>query len=191
MQELAGATGTNPTRHGHCPTPTSQPCPPRREILPCHRAQLPTAPLVIPGYGVLPRFNPYPTNAQAQAAIPSSEQALPRSQTTMSAPGRILQHSTFPAPPQRGPTDVASTPSAASAPPRLSRPSLSDSERDRANKRRREQHTQERPYLREMVAAHAEQRQPQFSIPTNALGKVIGLKTKWHNSIRSMARNIL
>jgi hypothetical protein len=59
------------------------------------------------------------------------------------------------------------------------------------NKRRREQRALERPYLREMVNAHADQRQPKFPIPTNPEGKVIGLKTKWHNSVRSIARNVL
>jgi hypothetical protein len=42
-----------------------------------------------------------------------------------------------------------------------------------------------------MVNAHAEQRQPRISIPTDADGKVIGLKTKWHNSVRSIAKNLL
>jgi hypothetical protein len=42
-----------------------------------------------------------------------------------------------------------------------------------------------------MVSAHAEQRQPQFPIPTCTKGKVLGLKTKWHNSVRSIRNNIL
>ena len=69
--------------------------------------------------------------------------------------------------------------------------SLSNSERERINKRRREQRAQERPFFKEMVNAHAEQRQPRISIPTDADGKVIGLKTKWHNSVRSIAKNLL
>jgi hypothetical protein len=68
---------------------------------------------------------------------------------------------------------------------------LSDSEKDRINKRRREQRAHERPFFKEMVNAHTEQRQPSFPIPTDAQGKVIGLKTKWHNSVRSIAKNIL
>jgi hypothetical protein len=42
-----------------------------------------------------------------------------------------------------------------------------------------------------MVAAHAEQRQPQYPIPTCPGGKVLGLKTKWHNSIMSIRNSIL
>jgi hypothetical protein len=74
---------------------------------------------------------------------------------------------------------------------RLSRPALSDSEKDRINKHRREQRAQERPYFREMVTAHSEQRQPRFPTPIDAEGKVVGLKTKWHNSVRSIAKTIL
>jgi hypothetical protein len=74
---------------------------------------------------------------------------------------------------------------------RTPKQALFDSERDRINKRRREQRAHERPFFKEMVTAHAEQRQPSVPIPIDAEGKVIGLKTKWHNSVRSIARNIL
>jgi hypothetical protein len=73
----------------------------------------------------------------------------------------------------------------------ISRQALSDSEKAKINKRRRDQRAHERPFFKEMVNAHAEQRQPSFPIPTNAEGKVIGLKTKWHNSVRAIAKNIL
>lgn len=42
-----------------------------------------------------------------------------------------------------------------------------------------------------MVNAHSEQWQPRFPIPTDADCKVIGLKTKWHNSVWSIAKTIL
>jgi hypothetical protein len=72
-----------------------------------------------------------------------------------------------------------------------SRSVLSESKKDRRNKRWREQHAQERPYFREMVNAHSEQHQAQFPISTDGNVKVIGLKTKWHNSVRSIAKTIL
>jgi hypothetical protein len=71
------------------------------------------------------------------------------------------------------------------------RQAMSNSERDRINKRRRQQRTHERSLVKEMVNTHAEQRQPSFPIPTDVHGKAIGLKTKWHNSVRSIARNIV
>jgi hypothetical protein len=39
------------------------------------------------------------------------------------------------------------------------RPPLSDAEKEYANKRRKEQRAHERPYFKEMISAHAEQRQ--------------------------------
>jgi hypothetical protein len=42
-----------------------------------------------------------------------------------------------------------------------------------------------------MINAHAEQRQPQNPIPTCSNSKVLGLKIKWHSSIRSIRNNIL
>jgi hypothetical protein len=100
--------------------------------------------------------------------------------------------------PRSGTTPSAGTPLSTSSPlppcqtpPAPRHPPLSNIDWDHANKRRREQRAHERLYFKEIVAAHAEQRQPQFPTPTYAGCKVLGLKTKWHNSVRSIRNSIL
>jgi hypothetical protein len=72
----------------------------------------------------------------------------------------------FPRSSETRPTPMADPdPSTPSGPPPYQtpvarqRPPLSDAEKEYANKRRKEQRAHERPYFKEMISAHAEQRQ--------------------------------
>ena len=58
-------------------------------------------------------------------------------------------------------------------------------------KRAAEALSYKRPYLREMKAAHAEQREPVIEIPVCPAGKVLGMKTPWHRAARLCARQTL
>ena len=59
------------------------------------------------------------------------------------------------------------------------------------NKRRREQRSYEPAFFKETVASHAEGRKPKYPIPTNEQGKIIGLRTKWHSTCKSIARRLI
>ena len=48
-----------------------------------------------------------------------------------------------------------------------------------------------RPYLKEMAAAHAENRDPLIQIPVCESGTVLGLKSPWHRAARLCARQTL
>ena len=41
------------------------------------------------------------------------------------------------------------------------------------------------------MASHAECRKPKHCIPTNSQGKIIGLRTKWHGTCRSIAKRLI
>ena len=61
-------------------------------------------------------------------------------------------------------------------------------DKERLNKKRCVQNSLKTPYLAEMKKAHAEQRSPSAVIPTSPTGEVIGLKTVFHNAVRTLAR---
>ena len=61
-------------------------------------------------------------------------------------------------------------------------------DKERLNKKRCLQNSLKTPYLAEMKKAHAEQRSPSAIIPTSPTGEVIGLKTVFHNAVRTLAR---
>ena len=65
---------------------------------------------------------------------------------------------------------------------------FSREEKQRLNKKRCLQNSLKTPYLAEMKLAHAEQRSPSAVIPTSPTGEVIGLKTVFHNAVRTLAR---
>ena len=48
-----------------------------------------------------------------------------------------------------------------------------------------------RPYIKEMAAAHAENREPMVQIPVSDSGTVLGLKSPWHRAARLCARQTL
>ena len=64
-------------------------------------------------------------------------------------------------------------------------------ERSDQNKRRREQRSYEPAFFKETVASHAEGRKPKHNIPTNEQGKIVGLRTKWHGTCRSIAKRLI
>ncbi|KAG0571989.1 hypothetical protein KC19_VG059400 [Ceratodon purpureus] len=59
------------------------------------------------------------------------------------------------------------------------------------NKRRREQWSYEPAFFKETIASHAERRKPKHCIPTNQQGKIVGLRTKWHGTCRSIAKGLI
>jgi hypothetical protein len=137
MQGATGGDGRNCSGKVHHPTSTSETHPKPSGNVPRHRPRQPTSSIVIPGYPPLSRFMPYTASTQAQASVQTLDQlasisasTASISASTTSTPSRIFQHPTVlrDAPPTS--REVAPTPSSTSAPPQLSRPTLSDSERD-------------------------------------------------------------
>jgi hypothetical protein len=119
-------------------------------------------PIAIPGYAPL-RVLPAGMGCAGGRAVfryPIPQQTLHQVHQagSYSAPGLSMD------PRQRALERGNPAPSTTSAPPpsmtspARSRPPLSDTNRDQVNKRRRELRAHERPYFKEMVAAHAEQR---------------------------------
>jgi hypothetical protein len=153
-------------------------------------------PVAIPGYAPLPVPPPAIIGKLGMSQRRTMGGCLPRSRIFRSALSSPIPRLSLPALTEVQTTAVAVAPAPLSAgiPTALQcqgQPVLSYIEKDRVNKRRKEQRVQERPYFKEMVNAHSEQWQPRFPIPTDADGRVIGLKTKWHNSVRSIAKTIL
>ena len=60
--------------------------------------------------------------------------------------------------------------------------------RQEENRRRTAAREVHRPYLREMAAAHAQNRDPHIEIPVCPSGTVLGLKSPWHRAARLFAR---
>ncbi|KAG0597385.1 hypothetical protein M758_UG333800 [Ceratodon purpureus] len=59
------------------------------------------------------------------------------------------------------------------------------------NKRRREQRSYEPAFFKETVASDVEGRKPKHCIPTNPQGKIVGLRTKWHDTCRFIAKRLI
>ena len=64
-----------------------------------------------------------------------------------------------------------------------------DDQRHEENRKRSREY--ERPYLKEMAAAHAQNREPNIVIPVSSSGTVLGLKSSWHRAARLVARQTI
>ena len=60
-----------------------------------------------------------------------------------------------------------------------------------SSKRRAASREFQRPYLQEMAAAHAQNRDPVIEIPVSDSGIVIGLRSPWHRAARLCARQTI
>ena len=67
----------------------------------------------------------------------------------------------------------------------------SGEERAEQNRKRAASREFQRPYLKEMAQAHAQNREPIIQIPVCKSGTVLGLKSPWHRAARLCARQTL
>ena len=59
------------------------------------------------------------------------------------------------------------------------------------NKKRSVHRDYQRPFLKEMASAHAQNREPNIEIPVSSSGTVLGLKSEWHRAARLCARQTI
>lgn len=70
-------------------------------------------------------------------------------------------------------------------------PASEEERRDLENRKCSATRDLQRPYLKEMAAAHAENREPRIEIPVCMLGKIIGLISPWQRVARLCARQTI
>ena len=74
---------------------------------------------------------------------------------------------------------------------RLAQDMPPEEHRHEQNRKRTASRDFHRPYMKEMAAAHAENRDPVIQIPVSNSGTVLGLKSPWHRAARLCARQTL